>query len=49
MAFIFMPPLNRMPQASRLSNEIGLESLEERMLLMLQGKNKGRTVVRIAK
>ncbi len=31
-----------------ISNEIGMEDLEERMMLMLQGKSKGRTVVRIA-
>jgi acrylyl-CoA reductase (NADPH) len=31
-----------------LSTEITMEDLEERIQLMLQGKNKGRTVVRIA-
>jgi len=31
-----------------ISNEIGLEDLEERMQLMLQGKSKGRTVVKVA-
>lgn len=30
-----------------ISNEITLEDLDERMQLMLQGKNKGRTVVRV--
>ena len=32
-----------------ISNEIQLEDLEERMMLMLQGKSKGRTVVKVAR
>jgi putative YhdH/YhfP family quinone oxidoreductase len=37
----------KLPRLLELSQEITLEGLEERMMLMLQGKSKGRTVVKI--